>query len=255
MTEDRTSTAEQRRAGDPDTREEPGATGEPGPGPEGMEAAGALTTGSPGENSGAAGMTGSEEAAWAGPEVEVTQMTTVGRRTSSTTQRTWAEAGTAEGEGGRLEEEVHHEEVMTVTVTGSKCMMGRLRLVESDLRPCRGWTWRLCPPASVRGRTDQEQETSEIESPPELMEVACLQGRTAVMVRLVVVDEAAGVLEAPLVPGEEDLHPEECRGAAFGAGSPEFRIKNSHGPLLLRMSPCRFLHRLETRRTLSLSGV
>lgn len=41
------------------------------------------------------------------------------------------------------------------------------------------------------------------------------------MVPLVEEDEAAGVLEEDLVraPGEEDRHPEECRGAAAGAGS------------------------------------
>lgn len=151
-------------------------------------------------------------------------------------QRRRDEAGTAEDEGDHQEEEDHREEVTMVTETGSRCMMGRLRLVESAPRPCRGWTWRLCPPASGRGRTDRGQETSERESPPELMEVVCLRERTAVTVRLVAVDEAAGVLGAPPGPGEEDPHPEECRGAAFGAGSPEWRHKNSHDPLLLRFS-------------------
>lgn len=124
-----------------------------------------------------------------------------------------------------------------VTGTVSRCMMGRLRLVVSAPRPCRGWTWRLCPPGSARGRTDREPETPESASPPELTEVAPPRGRTAVTVRLVGVDEAAGVPEEDLDQdrplGEEDQHPEDQhpedhRGGASGAGSPEEH--NSHHP-------------------------
>lgn len=53
----------------------------------------------------------------------------------------------------------------------SRCMMGRLQQVASALPPCRGWTWRLCPPGSVLGRMGLEQGTPERESPPELTEV------------------------------------------------------------------------------------
>ncbi len=54
------------------------------------------------------GVLGSEEAP-AGPEVEVTLMSTVAQRRASMARRKWAEAGTTEAEGGRLEEEVHPE--------------------------------------------------------------------------------------------------------------------------------------------------
>lgn len=101
-------------------------------------------------------------------------------------------------------------------------MMGRLQQVGSARRPCRGWTWRLCHPASVHGRTAREPETPERESPRELTEVD-LRGRTVVTARLDEVDEVAGVPgeDQDLFRGEEDRHPEDHRGGAAGAGSPE----------------------------------
>lgn len=58
-----------------------------------------------------------------------------------------------------------------VIETVSRCMMGRLQLDESAPPLCRGWTWRLCRPGNVHGRTDQELETLGSGSPPELTEV------------------------------------------------------------------------------------
>lgn len=69
------------------------------------------------------------------------------------------------------------------------------------------------------------------------LQVGLLRGTTEATVRLVGVDEAAGVLEEDQdrSPGEEDQHPEDHRGGAAGAGSPE--EKNSHDAPLLRSSP------------------
>lgn len=161
-------------------------------------------------------------------------------------QRRWVEAGTTEAEGDRLEEEVRPEEEVTMVIgTDSRCTTGRLRLVASAPPPCRGWTWRLCPPGSVRGRMDQEPETPERESHRERTEVAPLRGRT-VTVRRVEVDEVAGVPEEDRSPGEEGRHQEDRRGVAAGAGSPEER--NSHDlPLLRWARPCWALHRPETK--------
>lgn len=94
LTEARTFTAEERRAGDldPATRgEEEGATGgEEGTEveEEGTEGTGALRTGSPEteETSEDGETTGLEEEAPAGPEVEVTLTSTVARKRASTAQ-------------------------------------------------------------------------------------------------------------------------------------------------------------------------
>lgn len=51
------------------------------------------------------------------------------------------------------------------------------------------------------------------------MQVAPHPGRRVATV-LVLVDEAAGVLEEDQAPGEEDQHPGDHHGGAFGAGSP-----------------------------------
>lgn len=82
------------------------------------------------------------------------------------------------------------------------------------------------------------------------LQVVPLRGRTGVMGRLVAVDEAAGVPEEDQdqdqFPGEEDQHPEDHRGGAAGAGSPE--EKNCNDPSLLRSSrPCWSLDRPETK--------
>lgn len=50
--------------------------------------------------------------------------------------------------------------------------MVRLLLVVSARLPCRGWTWRLCPPESVHGKTVQELETPERENPQVQTEVS-----------------------------------------------------------------------------------
>lgn len=128
--------------------------------------------------------------------------------------------------------------------TISRCTMGRLKLVESAPPPCRGWTWRLCPLGSVHGRTDREPETSESESPQELTEVAPPRGKTGVTVRLFEVDVAAGALEdldldLDRAPGEEDQHPEDCRGGVSGAGSPPLCLSRPcwSPPTDLRPSP------------------
>lgn len=241
--EARSSTAEGRRAGDQDqdTRveeeEEEGATGGEDTEEEGAEGTGAPRKGSAEESSEDAETTGSEEEAPAGPEVEVTLTSTGARRRALTARRRWVEAGTTGAEGGRLEEEVHpeEEEGTTVIETVSRCMMGHLRPVASAPPPCRGWTWRLCRPGSVRGRTGREPETPESESPRGPTEVAPLRGRTGATARPVEVDEAAGVPEdRDRPPGEEDQHPEDHRGGADGAGSPD--EKHSHDPRLLRSS-------------------
>ena len=55
-------------------------------------------------------ISGSEEAAPAGPELEVTLTSTAAERRALTALKRWAEAGTAEAEGGRPEGGVHPEE-------------------------------------------------------------------------------------------------------------------------------------------------
>lgn len=64
-------------------------------------------------------LSGSEEGAPAGPELEVTLTSTVARKRALTAQRRWVEAGTTEAEGGHLEEEVHPEEEVRGARTGS----------------------------------------------------------------------------------------------------------------------------------------
>lgn len=156
-------------------------------------------------------------------------------------QRRWVEAGTTGAEGGRLEEEVHPEEVMMVIGTVSRCMMGRLRLAVSGPPPCRGWTWRLFPLGSVRGRTDREPETPESESPRGLTEVAPLRGRTGVTAHLSEADEVAGVPEEEQVqdrsPGEEDPHPEDHRGGVAEVGRPK-EINSRDPPPIWPSHPC-----------------
>lgn len=221
LTEARISTAERKAGGpDQDTRgeeEEAAATGgQDTEEVEGAEGTGDLMSGSVGKALEDAETTGTEEAAPAGLAVEVTPTTTVARRRVSMAPRRWVEAGTLEAMGGRLEEVFRPEEEVTMVIgTGSRCTTGRLRLVESAPPPCRGWTWRRFPPASVRGRMAQEPATREITSRSDPTEVA-RRGRMAVMARLVEVGGAVGAPEE--APGEEARRPEEHRGGA-GAGS------------------------------------
>lgn len=71
------------------------------------------------------GLSGSEEEAPAGPEVEVTLTSTGARRRALTARRRWVEAGTTGAEGGRLEEEVHpEEEEVRGTRTGFCSVLG-----------------------------------------------------------------------------------------------------------------------------------
>lgn len=169
-------------------------------------------------------------------------MSTVARRRASTAQRRWVEAGTTGAEGGRLEEEVHpEEEVMMVIGTVSRCMMGRLRPAASAPPPCRGWTWRLSPRGSVRGRTDREPETPESESPRGPTEVAPLRGRMGVTVHLSEAGEEAGVLEEDQVQdrslGEEDPQPEDHRGGVAEVGRPK-EINSRDPPPIWSSHPC-----------------
>lgn len=55
--------------------------------------------------------------------------------------------------------------------TVSRCTMGHPQLVVIAHPPCRGWTWRRCPPGNGRGRTGLGQATQESEIPPALTEV------------------------------------------------------------------------------------
>lgn len=144
LMEARTSMAEERRAGDldldQDTRVEEGEdTGGGGTEEEeGTQGTGAPRRGSPEESSedgetrgeqpdilktcrpsevwtrhelDSLVVSGSEEEAPAGPELEITPTSTAARRRASMVLRRWAEAGTTGAEGGHLEEEVHPEEV------------------------------------------------------------------------------------------------------------------------------------------------
>lgn len=83
------------------------------------------------------------------------------------------------------------------------------------------------------------------------LQVAPLRGRTGVTGRLVEADEAAGVPEEDQdqdqFPGEADQHPEDHRGGAAGAGSPEEKKTLKKPPLLQSSRPCWSLHRPETK--------
>lgn len=48
-----------------------------------------------------------------------------------------------------------------LTGTVSRCMTGRPPPGESGPRPCKAWTWRLCPPGNAPGRMGPEPETTE----------------------------------------------------------------------------------------------
>lgn len=146
----KTSTPEERKAGDQDpdqdTKEEEESTGGEATEEEGVEGTGALTRGlvegisEDGEMTGEIlrliqpesdggtkattetcrglnrceldllGLSGSEEGSQDGPELEVTLRSTVARRKALMVLRTWGEAGTVEAGGGHLEEAAHPEE-------------------------------------------------------------------------------------------------------------------------------------------------
>lgn len=155
--------------------------------------------------------------------------------------------------------------------TGSRCTTGRLRPVESAPPPCRGWTWRRFPPASVRGRMAQEPATREITSQSDPTEVSdvffftCFQFCSAVTT----MNSSSRSVLSSRSPAEGGWRlwpvwsrwagrlgprrrPQERRTATQRStkGGPEPVVlekeeeQKSHDPPLLWSSPCWSLHRL-----------